>query len=122
MQAVGTAVALTGLSLRMASISSLSELFSHMRDGAELHTTAPHHRWDYEAVHHPAAPLLGADGGAFVATRFGTFVDSVHSFDASAFGLSQAEAAFMVRKHKHALHSSRVVPACCTRPWSSECF
>lgn len=38
------AVALTGLSLRLAGINSLAELYCHMRDGTELHTVAPFNR------------------------------------------------------------------------------
>lgn len=38
------AVALTGLSLRFAGITSLAELYCHMRDGTEMHTVAPYNR------------------------------------------------------------------------------
>lgn len=56
-----------------------------------------------DSVYHPAAPLLpGAASGVGhtqgqVATRFGTFLPDVHSFDPTAFGLSVGEAAVMVR-------------------------
>lgn len=38
------AVALTGMSTRFAAINSLAELYTHMRDGTELHTAAPFNR------------------------------------------------------------------------------
>lgn len=41
-----------------------------------------------DSVYHPK----GAAAGNVVATRFGTFVDDVHAFDAAAFGLSPIEA------------------------------
>lgn len=54
-------------------------------------------------MYHPSAPLLasGAVGSAQdrVATRFGTFLPDIHSFDQVAFGLSVNEAAVMVSKH-----------------------
>lgn len=48
-------------------------------------------------VYHSAASLTALTGRQ-VATRFGTFVDNIHSFDPSAFGLSVTEAAVMVSK------------------------
>jgi hypothetical protein len=38
------AVALTGMSTHFAAINSLTELYTHMRDGTELHTAAPFDR------------------------------------------------------------------------------
>jgi len=58
-------------------------------------------RWDVDAVYHPAAPLLASGAASMahgqVATRFGTFLPAIHSFDPAAFGLSVNEAAVMVR-------------------------
>lgn len=51
-------------------------------------------RWDVDAVYHPGAPLSSATHSQ-VATRFGTFLQDIHSFDAGAFGLSPTEAALM---------------------------
>lgn len=65
-------------------------------------------RWDVDAVYHPAAPLLasGLTQGQ-VATRFGTFLPDIHSFDPAAFGLSVGEAAVMVSA------SQRLGVTCC---------
>jgi acyl transferase domain-containing protein len=54
-------------------------------------------RWDVDAVYHPAAPVLASGAAGQCATRFGTFLPNVHSFDPTAFGLSVTEAAVMVR-------------------------
>lgn len=43
--AASPAVALTGLSLRFAGMSSLADLYAHMRDSTELHSVAPFNRW-----------------------------------------------------------------------------
>lgn len=49
-------------------------------------------RYDVDAVHNP----IGSGSGiSAVASRFGTFMDSVHMFDAAAFGLSSLEAQLM---------------------------
>lgn len=58
-------------------------------------------RWDVDSVYHPAAPLLasgaaGSMSAGQVATRFGTYLPDIHSFDPTAFGLSAAEATVMV--------------------------
>lgn len=57
---------------------------------------------DVDAVYHPAAPLLASDAAGMphgqVATRFGTFLPDIHSFDSTAFGLSVNMAAVMVRE------------------------
>lgn len=54
------------------------------------------YRWDVDAVHHPSAPVLASGAAGQVATRFGTFLPHIHSFDPTAFGLSVNEATVMV--------------------------
>ncbi len=48
-------------------------------------------RWDVDAVYHPNP----TEAPGTIITRFGTFLPHLHTFDASAFGLSALEAGLM---------------------------
>lgn len=85
------AVAVSGVSMRFAGgIAGLSSLYTASANTVELHTLPPLPRFDVELV-----AGGGVSAAVTVATRFGTYVDSVHTFDASLFGLSSNEAALM---------------------------
>ena len=86
-------VVITGASLRFAGgICSLGALHAAGMAGRELHREAPFPRFDAEAAYSPD-PSKVAPGR--VLSKFGTYVASVHSFDAAAFGLSPSEASLM---------------------------
>ena len=63
-----------------------------MQVGMDVQVVAPHSRWDVNEAH---SPSHSAGGGAAVASRFGTYVDSTYAFDAGAFRLGGNEAMLM---------------------------
>lgn len=86
-------VIITGASLRFSGgICSLGALHAAGMAGRELHREAPFPRFDAEAAY---SPDPGKVAPGQVLSKFGTYVASVHAFDAAAFGLSPSEASLM---------------------------
>ncbi|KAL0028699.1 hypothetical protein WJX79_000447 [Trebouxia sp. C0005] len=81
--------AITGLSVRFASIDSMGDLHRCLVSQHELQTVAPSSRWDTESIFDPL-PSPGQ-----VCSRFGTYVESTYAFDSAVFGLQPNEALLM---------------------------
>ncbi|KAL0047289.1 hypothetical protein WJX82_000056 [Trebouxia sp. C0006] len=81
--------AITGLSVRFASIDSMGDLHHCLVSQQELQTVAPSSRWDTESTFNPL-PSPGQ-----VCSRFGTYVESTYDFDSAVFGLQPNEALLM---------------------------
>jgi len=72
-----------------------------LRDGRDVVTEAPRDRWDLDQVYDPDPDAPGK-----ICTRWGAFLQDIDQFDATLFGISQAEADSMDPQQRILLETS----------------
>ena len=80
-------IAIIGIGCRFPQADSPQAFWELLRTGKKAIRTIPTERWPVERFYHPATQVTGK-----MSARKGGFIDNVDCFDASFFGISDAEA------------------------------
>nr|AQV04230.1 SwnK [Alternaria oxytropis] len=84
-------IAIVSMACRLpGNVSTPEELWNLLQSGKDTTTDVPKDRWDAGKLYHPDPSV---DGKSYCSR--GSFLDSIHSYDASFFGISPREAQAM---------------------------
>lgn len=101
-------VGISGVSLKFSgAINSLKSLHMASAASLDLHQPGPFDRWDLDSLNSycPDPHKISSMPGS-VLTNIGTYVDTTHCFDPTAFGLSISEASLIDPHSRKLLESA----------------
>jgi len=92
----GAPIAIIGMACRLpGGVTTPAELWSALKDGADLITEVPEDRWPMDRLYDPDVTTPGR-----MNTRCGGFVRDLDQFDAAFFGVSPREARQLDPQHR----------------------